>query len=318
MTVKNDFPIRSNFATWRFSENAPPEGRKIVLNRHFVLRGSPPLRQTGIDTRPCSLITESSPRPDASESPPRPAGRASCPTRRAKPRPAGGAFRSARSGEARLEGRRTRTRIGPGLAKRNGFTPHYLTLMADSDDCSPSSQSGQTLRGTIATPCERALPATGRDRPRNGSVRAVALRLGAWSDADHGVQEDIRRSDGPHRRGRAHHATVRQMARRTRVRDRPRPRRRPASLAARRRHRHPLSRLHRGPREAPVLRGSSLVRGGNGCRRRKPAFLKSLSTWDVTYPSPGIATTKPENGPAHGILSLRHPNRQKACKEKDV
>ena len=285
MTVKNDFPIRSNFATWRFSENAPPEGRKIVLNRHFVLRGSPPLRQTGIDTRPCSLITESSPRPDASESPPRPAGRASHPARRAKPRPAGRAFRSARSGEARLEGRRTRTRIGPGLAKRNGFTPHYLTLMADSDDCSPSSQSGQTLRGTIATPCERALPATGRDRPRNGSVRAVALRLGAWSDADHGVQEDIRR---------------------------------PASLAARRRHRHPLSRLHRGPREAPVLRGSSLVRGGNGCRRRKPAFLKSLSTWDVTYPSPGIATTKPENGPAHGILSLRHPNRQKACKEKDV
>ena len=32
---------RSSFATWRFSENAPPGSRKIVLNRHFVLVASP-------------------------------------------------------------------------------------------------------------------------------------------------------------------------------------------------------------------------------------------------------------------------------------
>ena len=41
MTVKNDFSIESNFATWYFSENAPPGNRKIVLNRDFVLVVSP-------------------------------------------------------------------------------------------------------------------------------------------------------------------------------------------------------------------------------------------------------------------------------------
>ena len=48
MTVKNDFPTGSNFATWRFSENAPPGSRKIVLNRHFVLRGSPSAVKPGL------------------------------------------------------------------------------------------------------------------------------------------------------------------------------------------------------------------------------------------------------------------------------
>ena len=41
MTVKNDFLVGTNFATWCFSENAPVGNGKIVLNRHFVLRGSP-------------------------------------------------------------------------------------------------------------------------------------------------------------------------------------------------------------------------------------------------------------------------------------
>ena len=129
MTVKNDFSalLRSIFGETPGREIR--SDRKIVLNRHFVLRGgSLPLRQTGIGTRPCSLITEPSPGQTL---------RKALPVRRA------GLSESARSGEARLEGRRTRTRIGPGLAKRNGFTPHYLTLMADSDDCSPSSQSAR-------------------------------------------------------------------------------------------------------------------------------------------------------------------------------
>ena len=39
--LRNDFSIRSNFATWYFSENAPPGNRKIVLNRDFVLVVSP-------------------------------------------------------------------------------------------------------------------------------------------------------------------------------------------------------------------------------------------------------------------------------------
>ena len=41
MTVKNDFSIESNFATWYFSENAPLGSGKIVLNRHFALNASP-------------------------------------------------------------------------------------------------------------------------------------------------------------------------------------------------------------------------------------------------------------------------------------
>ena len=48
MTVKNDFSIRSDFVTWRFSENAPLGSRKIVLNRHFVLRGSPSAVKPGL------------------------------------------------------------------------------------------------------------------------------------------------------------------------------------------------------------------------------------------------------------------------------
>src|SRR5699024_11099618 len=41
-------PIRSNFATWHFSKNAPAESRKIVLNRDFVLDVSPAVVRSGL------------------------------------------------------------------------------------------------------------------------------------------------------------------------------------------------------------------------------------------------------------------------------